>query len=152
MSVVRLRVIGDPAPQGSKRAFVAGDRAVMKESSAPKLRSWRQDVAAVAAEHLATGGAQLTGPLRLQATFIFARPASHFGTGRNAGVVKASAPTWVTETNRGDVDKLLRSTFDALTASALIVDDRFIVRVSTSKRYAQPGEASGAHLVLGGAA
>ena len=61
--------------------------------------------------------------------FVFhrRRPKGHFGSGRNAGVVKASAPAH--PTSRPDVLKLARAAEDALTGivwhdDAAIVDER----------------------------
>ena len=50
------------------------------------------------------------------ATFYFVRPKAHYGTGKNAGVLKDSAPaTPITGSNEiGDVDKLLRGVMDPL--------------------------------------
>jgi Holliday junction resolvase RusA-like endonuclease len=66
---------------------------------------------------------------------VFGRPKGHFGTGRNAGRLKPSAPLYV-QTNP-DVDKLLRAIGDALTQVA-ITDDRCIVIAHAEKHYGTP--------------
>ena len=55
MSTLTIRVNGTPAPQGSKRGFVVKGRVVMAESS-PKVKPWRQDVAAAATDAAADAG------------------------------------------------------------------------------------------------
>jgi len=55
----------------------------------------------------------LEGPLRVDLHFYFRRPLSHYGTGRNAGVLKHTAPTrQTTKVDRDNLDKLI---LDALT-------------------------------------
>ena len=51
-------------------------------------------------------------PLRVGITFYFARPKSHYGTGRNAGKLKLNAPRL--HTKRPDRDNLDKFVLDAL--------------------------------------
>ena len=46
----------------------------------------------------------LTGPLSVECTFTFKRPKAHFRTGKNAGVLKDSAPAAMVSTP--DVDNV----------------------------------------------
>ena len=79
-------VYGFPAPQGSKVRTKWG----MREDN-PATRPWRQAVGFEA--HAAMNGTEpFTGPLKLEVTFFFPRPKGHFGTGKNAGILKATAP------------------------------------------------------------
>jgi len=128
-----LTVAGLPAPQGSKRHV---GRGVMVESS-KKVKPWRDAVRGeAAAAMLAQGLARFDGPLQLIVTFYFPRPASHYGTGRNAGVLKASAPA--APAVMPDLSKLVRSTEDALTDAGVWADDSRVVLVEARKRYANP--------------
>jgi Holliday junction resolvase RusA-like endonuclease len=74
----------------------------------------------------------LEGALLLEATFYRPRPASHFGSGRNAGVLKASAPPFPTV--RPDTTKLLRAIEDAL-KGIWYRDDAQIVDQAVRKRW-----------------
>jgi Holliday junction resolvase RusA-like endonuclease len=77
------------------------------------------------------------GPVTLRAVFIFPRPKTHFGTGRNAERVKESAPGW--KTTAPDLDKLVRALGDALTG-VVFRDDAQIVDIAVTKIYGQtPG-------------
>jgi len=48
----------------------------------------------------------MTGPVKLKATFFLPRPKSHYGTGRNSGLLKESAPFH--HTSKPDLDNLLK--------------------------------------------
>lgn len=133
-----IHVTGLPAPQGSKRGFIAGGRAVVVDDNRPRLRTWRQDVkeAACGAQELhaipETWSPLLTA-VELDVTFLMPRPKHHFRTGRNAHLLRDAAPD--RPAGKPDVDKLLRSTLDALTASGLYRDDSQVVTLTGRKVY-----------------
>lgn len=130
-SEIQFFVPGKPVAQGSKRHVGRGIMVEMAKDLAP----WRQAIAEYA--KLAAGSEQMLGPLRLRVVFWFARPASHYGTGRNQGNLKKSAPIY--RDANPDLDKLLRAVCDGLTASGVIRDDRYIVEMYGEKRYGDPG-------------
>ena len=132
-----IRVYGTPAPQGSKRHVGNG---VLIESSA-KVKPWRQDVRAAALE----ADAHFDGPVSLTVGFLLRRPASHFRTGRNAHLLRDSAPAYPGK--KPDIDKLLRSTLDGLGESGIWRDDAQVVRVRAEKLYADH-EPVGAHITI----
>lgn len=135
LPAISITVYGQPAPQGSKRHVGNG---VMIESS-KKVKPWRADVkaAATAAVDLLDGWTPLDGPLSVSMTFAFLRPKSHYGTGRNAGVVKASAP--MRPAGIPDLSKLIRSTEDALTKLVWADDARVVEYRRLGKHYASTG-------------
>ena len=119
---VSFHVIGTPGPQGSKRHVGNG---IMRESSA-KVAPWRQDVVAAARLALGIGvAAPLDGPLALTITFRFPATTSWKAADKTRG--------WRWKDRTPDLDKLLRSTGDALTTSGLIADDARIVAISAEK-------------------
>lgn len=120
MTVVDLRVLGVPAPQGSKTRMPNG--AMVEGSSAvgrAKHRAWRSAVAEAAAGKL---DEPLDGPLQLVAEFFLPRPASR------------KRDVWADR--KPDLDKIIRNTVDGLTDAGLIRDDARIVYLSASKRLA----------------
>lgn len=119
---ITVTVHGLPAPQGSKRHVGNG---IMVESS-KRVAPWRQDVkhAALAVTDDMPGWAPLDGPLAVSMVFTFARPKGHWRTGRNAHLLRGSAPA--RPAGIPDLSKLARSTEDALTG-VLWVDDARIV-------------------------
>lgn len=122
MTSLSFDVIGTPGAQGSKR-HVGGGR--MVESSA-KVAPWRQDVAAAAQAAWRNGSTPcpMDGPLALTVAFRFPPTSSWRKADRDRG--------WRWKDRTPDLDKLLRSTGDALTASGVIVDDARIVAVNAS--------------------
>lgn len=138
--MIQLRVMGTPAPQGSKRAYARGGRVQLVESS-KSVRPWREAVVGEAVR-VGEAGRMLAGPLRVEVMFFLRRPASHYGTGRNAGRLKHGAPQWPAA--RPDVDKTLRSTLDALVQAGVIVDDALVVDLLGRKRYTHIDRAPGA--------
>ena len=46
---------------------------------------------------------------------------------------------------QGDIDKLARATIDGLVQGGAMKDDAHVTALTTSKRYARPGEEPGAH-------
>lgn len=128
---LEFRVYGLPAPQGSKRHVGNG---VMVESS-KKVKPWRQDVvqAALTATAMHEDYDPFVGPVGVRIIFYFPRPKYHFGTGRNAGILKAGAAVF--QTANPDLDKCVRSTFDALTTAGVWRDDNLAARVTAEKRF-----------------
>lgn len=115
--MVEFFVRGLPAPQGSKRHVGNG---VMVESSR-KVAPWREDVRQAAVRAL-SGEPPLTGPVRVELDFFLRRP--------------TSAPKWrKLPSVRPDIDKLVRSTLDALKSAGLYEDDSQVCDLLTSKRY-----------------
>lgn len=116
---VYFQVLGTPAPQGSKRHV---GRGILVESS-KKVAPWRE---AVKWEAIRVHGGKppLEGPLYVSVTFYVHRP-------------KCSKDgSWPVTRYSGDLDKLLRSTFDAITDSGMIRDDSQIVCVTARKEFA----------------
>lgn len=128
--MIEISVTGLPAPQGSKRRVGRGFFVEDNERTAP----WRAAVAAAATK--AMGKRPLyAGALRMQATFTFPRPKTHFGTGRNQGQLKPNARYWYV--NRPDLDKLVRAVGDALTG-VVCLDDACISELIVRKVYGAP--------------
>lgn len=150
---VRLEVVvyGAPAAQGSKR-HVGGGRMV---ESSRKVAPWRDDVrqAAIRAMTTAPTWDVTTREVIMHVRFTLPRPASHYRTGRFSHLLRDNAPTHVS--TKPDLDKLLRSTCDALTSAGVYADDSRVVAIHASKAYpttdprAHMGlDRPGAHIVL----
>ena len=134
MSQYTIKVRGIPAPQGSKNVTRTGH---LYESSSKKLLAWRQAIKLVVLnDNMALG---LTTPVKVSVVFLMPRPLIHYVGGKRTNPLKPDAPDWCATTP--DIDKLLRSTYDALTQAGVIADDRLIVSGSQSKLYTskEPG-------------
>jgi Holliday junction resolvase RusA-like endonuclease len=75
-------------------------------------------------------------PLLLEVDFLFERPASHYGSGRNSHKLKPSAKT--EPTSRPDLSNLIKLIEDALNGNAF-KDDSRIVRIVAAKRFVDRG-------------
>lgn len=131
---IRFTVFGEAKSAGSKRAFRhphTGRIVVTEQVKGSK--SWQGQVSAAGAE--AYAGPLLDGPLRVRLVFFRARPRSHYGSGRNAGVVKSSAPPY--PSTRPDVLKLARGVEDALSGVVWTDDARIVVEL-LEKRWGEP--------------
>lgn len=127
--MIEFTVHGIPAPQGSKTAWGT--------EANPNTRPWRAAVTAEAAQTM-TGIPLLEGALELAVLFVFPRPKSHFGTGKNAAVLKDGAPIF--HRSKPDADKLLRAIGDALTG-VLCRDDSQFAQVRATKMYGDSAHA-----------
>jgi Holliday junction resolvase RusA-like endonuclease len=154
-----VRALGTPKPAGSKTSGVAyrkdskGRRVpvtkpdgklvtFVKDSSGEAGKDWRRTVAS-AGEDARAGAALLDGPLYVEMTFLRQRPKGHFGSGRRAAILKASAPLY--PTTRPDATKLVRSAEDALTG-VLWLDDSQIIVGPSEKVYAEANESEGVEI------
>lgn len=136
--MLRFCVMGQPVPQGSKKAFARIGRngrpfATIVDDNKSGLKSWRNGIAnecrlAMMKAEKDPGGyrAAFDGqPIVLVADFLFARP-------------KSVTREHMTVTP--DADKLLRAVLDALTDLAF-KDDAQVVTPLPIKRYLPPGQA-----------
>lgn len=135
---------GQPIPQGSMTGLpIKGTRRIVVQPSNKKaLYRWRDTIItasfnAIAAQHYQPAD----GPLQVDLSFYFDRPAYHFGSGRNARTLKPGAPTYVSVFP--DIDKLIRAVLDAFTKAGVYADDARVVKLAVVQLYIQPGQQPG---------
>lgn len=119
--MLEITVYGTPGPQGSKR-HVGNGR--MIESSA-KVKPWREAVSGAARAN----GQKIAGPVGVSIVFTLPKPSS----------APKRRTTW--PDRKPDIDKLVRSTFDALATVGTFEDDARVVDLRTTKVF--PGEGFG---------
>ena len=112
-------VFGDPIAQGSKRAFVVKQRAVVVDDNRATLQSWRSEITSAARAEL-NGDAPDLGPIRVTMMFFLRQPKRP----------KASVPI-----TKPDVDKLARAVLDGMTDAGVIRDDSQVTTLTARKRY-----------------
>lgn len=152
MKALEFTVLGVPAPKGSSRAMIRGDKPVNVPSGSnvnrDALQSWDAAVrnAAVAAVDWAHGmdlvvsSAPTPGvyfgqhPLRIQIVFRMRRLKAHFHA--KTGQLRADAPKY--HITKPDAGKLLRATEDSL-KGIVMLDDSHFSEVMARKVYANPG-------------
>ena len=137
MMALTFTVVGHAQPAGSKRPFQTKTGALVVVEDNPKTGDWKKEVARNAAEAMVLAG-QLElweGPLGFALVFTRIRPKGHYGTGRNAGVLKPGAPLY--PITKPDATKLVRGVEDAMTG-VVWRDDAQVVEQSVMKRYGSP--------------
>ena len=126
--MIEFFVHGTAVPQGSKRA-IGGN---LVEMGGTRLRDWR-GLCASECQAKMNGQGLLTGPVCVRAVFFRLRPKTHYGTGRNAHVLKRDLP--LAPMTTPDIDKLGRSLLDSLTGIAFR-DDGQVARLWLEKQWA----------------
>ena len=100
--------------------------------ASPTLRAWRKAVTAACRAH-APGRAPLLDPVRVDLLFEIRRPLGHYtGRKRGAGLTLASTLSYP---RVPDLDKLIRSTLDAIAEGRLIGNDAQVIEVTARKVY-----------------
>lgn len=138
-------VSGIAKPAGSKRGFAIRRGGVLTGQVAitdacKGSADWKRTVAFTARQHYA--GPLLQGPLEVTFIFAMVRPKFHFGTGKNANLLKLDSPEW--HIARPDVLKCSRAVEDSLTG-IIYADDSQIAIEHLVKRY---GEKPGVHITI----
>ena len=131
MKALELVVRGIPVPQG---ALARNPQGALYHRDAKRLDAWRGAIAGAANDQLA-GAAPIDGPVRLDVTFVLPRPASHYlpaNRSRSIRILRADAPVFVAVP--GDLDKLVRACFDALSQVAFR-DDALVADLRARKVY-----------------
>lgn len=127
---LHLHIPGEPKPQGSKKAYVRGRRAVLVEAN-PGLKTWRTTITHHARHHAGT----YTGerPLHVTYRFILTRPKS----------VRRWLP-WV----KPDLDKLIRAVNDGISDAGVWDDDSRVTTITARKEYETPDQPPGATITI----
>ena len=85
----------------------------------------------------------IKGACYVEATFRFRRPKAHYYSN---GTLRTGSPRNVT-IRRNDLDKLVRSSLDAL-SGITFVDDSLVTILTAKKRYCEEGEEVGADILV----
>jgi crossover junction endodeoxyribonuclease RusA len=137
---VQLFVPGQPAPQGSKKAFRhKHSGAIIMQEDSKTTRPWRADVRAALEQH--AGGTRFGPdvPVTVHLRFVMRRLAGMPKTSRGR-----ATPA---HTKKPDLDKLTRAVLDAITSAGVWHDDSQVVSFGTlEKRYAEIDEPPGCYI------
>lgn len=135
-------VPGLPIAAGSKKGFVNRKTGgVIITDANKRTKPWQSQVRSAAATEM-QDAPLMQGALALVVVFTMPRPKSHFGTGRNAGVLKESAPYF--HTSPPDATKLTRAIEDAMT-KVVWTDDALVAEQLIRKVY---GDKPGASITV----
>jgi Holliday junction resolvase RusA-like endonuclease len=118
-------------PKGQPRAR-ASRRGSFVHMYTPNSADSFKKAIKLAAKEAGLYGKMLTGPLRLEMRAFFARPKSHFFTGKRSNVLRPNAPRW--HTIKPDADNIFKCS-DALTRCGVWKDDCQISEGLMTKEY-----------------
>lgn len=133
MKIIRIPGIPDVKmrPRSTKNGRMYDPNAQAKEASIQK--------AAISGDQ-----GVYQGPLFVSFEFVFPRPKSHYGTGKNAAKLKGTAPEYCC--NNKDIDNMEKFYADSFNCIAY-ADDCQIVESTAKKRWAEDGEMP--HVTIG---
>ena len=75
----------------------------------------------------------LRGPVSVSCGFYMPRPKAHYGTGKNARILKNSAPK--RHAKKPDLDNLIKFVLDCLNMSGVWTDDNQVYKIESHKVY-----------------
>jgi len=132
MSTIAFRILGDPKGQPRGRAGTVGGHARVYHPKNGPDAGWRSAVYTTALEHRPE--TPITEPIRVELLFWFRRPKGHYGTGKNSGNLKKTAPWW--HGKKPDTDNLAKLVLDVLTSLGYWRDDCQVDALMVAKAYA----------------
>ena len=135
-------VPGIARPAGSKNAFhnpKTGE--IIITHACKKTKNWMDSVKWFAMK-AANRMILLDEAVRLELVFLYSRPKNHYGSGRNAGCLKSSAPRFYEKTTMPDLTKIVRGVEDAL-KGIIWKDDSAVVQHVNTKLYCRVDEKPG---------
>lgn len=140
MTTITFFVPGLPAQQGNHSRNAYGATYETSKNHKP----WRDSIIYAAREAIAPlaegDAAVLLGPVAVELDFLYARPKSHYRTGKNAHLLRDAAPQQ--KTSAPDLDKLVRAALDALTMAGVFRDDAQVCSIRATKMYGGPAGLS----------
>jgi len=127
---INLTVLGEPKAQARHRHFQM--KGVAHVQTYDPSKGKKGTFASILQE--SAPETPMEGSIWLDLIFYMPRPKGHYGSGKNANVLKASAPEW--HTGKPDIDNLVKFVQDSLN-KIYWRDDSIICQVSAKKLYSE---------------
>jgi len=128
MKPIHLIILGQPKAQPRHRHFTRGSL----HGTYDPAKQAKHSFLSLAFEN--APNKPLDIPLRVDINFYFQRPKNHYGTGKNANVLKTTAPYF--HTSKPDADNLRKFCLDALN-KVFWRDDSIICQGYSQKIYSE---------------
>jgi len=148
-----IRITGHPKPNPRVRARAVqpkgGGKPFATTYPSGSDAAWRQRITMAAMPLRPVQ--MIEGPVRVDTIFILPRPKNHLSTGKQGGLKKSAPKFWHTIGRGiygGDRDNFEKSLLDTLTECGYWKDDGQACAGQPLKRWAYPGEATGALVVV----
>ena len=131
---IEFIVYGEPKAQARPRAFArkVGGKFFARVYDAGTAEHWKSEIATCARPFIPEK--LLTGPVRVDLEFFFARPKSHYRAGKHSNELRKDAPCW--HTTKPDKENAEKAVLDALTRLGFWKDDAQVCDGRVTKRYA----------------
>ena len=126
--IIKIEVLGEPKSQLRHRTFRMGERMGSYDPSSKDKKNFLSQCMEKTPEK------PIDQPINLEVRFYFARLKGHYGTGRNTGNLKDSAPKY--HISRPDIDNLCKLIFDSLN-KIFWRDDSLICSIKALKLYSE---------------
>ncbi len=130
MESINVTINSEPIPQKRHRHVSRGKFVQVYDPCSKEKAKFAKQCSAFAPDE------PIDTAISVSVVFAFSRPKSHYGTGRNAGIVKASAPT--EHMKKPDADNLAKFLLDALNG-LYWRDDSIINNLTVAKVWAENG-------------
>jgi len=133
MQTISFFAAGIPEAQPRARAQIRrfGTKTVAHVYTPGTAENWKSCIAAAARQFVPL--TPITGPVQVDCTFYLPRVKGHFGTGKNEGVLKDSAPKF--HVVKPDLDNAIKAVWDTLVYLRFILDDTQICKTWSEKLY-----------------
>jgi len=126
MEEIKITVLGIPKPQPRHRHYTRGIYSGTYDPAKDDKASFAGCIQSFAPP------TPFVGAIKLSLMFYFPRPKAHFGTGKNAAILKASAPQYCTK--KPDFDNCIKYLCDTMTG-VFYKDDAQVVECFCTKRW-----------------
>lgn len=124
--VISLTILGEPKAQKRHRHVKMGSFVRTYDPSTAN----KKDLLHIVQQQAPP--APIDTPIRVDIDFYFSRPKGHYGTGKNANVLKDTAP--ILHTTKPDIDNCFKFVTDAL-SGVFYKDDNLICETHLKKLY-----------------
>lgn len=126
VEIARIRVYGIPVgqPRARARAVRVGTAVTARMYDPGTADGWKRDIQQACLPFRKS--TPLLCNLKVDSVAYFPRPKSHYGTGRNSGKLKVTAPTH--NDGKPDRDNLDKAILDAMTGIGFMRDDKQVVK------------------------
>ena len=136
MSDITIRLSGNPIAQPRCKATAFGGHAHLYTPTKNGIHAYKAALRIIASAQMI--GPPVSGPVRVDCTFVFSRPRSHYRTGKRSEELRDDAPFW--HTSKPDIDNCQKSVMDAL-SGIVFADDKQVCQCDGAKRYPTSSES-----------
>jgi Holliday junction resolvase RusA-like endonuclease len=135
-AVISFFAPGIPEAQPRAKAQIRrfGNKTFAHVYTPGTAENWKSCIAAAAKPYVPAE--PITGPVQVDCTFTLPRLIGHYGTGKNAGKLKESAPQY--HVVKPDLDNAMKCVWDVIVYLRFIMDDTQICKSWSEKIYENP--------------